>query len=366
MKIIQVIHSLEVGGAEKITVELSNELARDHKVLVCTFKEETRDGKVSGKLNNTVDFISLGINSKYSVRILYRLYKLIRMQKPDVIHVHLHNSFYYVFVLSLISRKIRFVHTIHNELFAWEKIMRIASIVGFFRKNLIHVCISKNIYQQFKATFPKSKFVQIDNGILPPGKKTESDPSFVKWFNGYKQNEISKVFVAIGNFAPFKRFDLLIETFSCLSDSYTLIIIGGDDISKKQNLKISGNRIPKNVILTGCCDNVFPYLMSASALLVSSSREGMPLVVLEAFSVGLPVISTPAGGIPDMVEDGINGFLARDFTKDALLEAINNFLNCNQEQVDKIKKNNIKKFNENYTIEICAKNYLSKAYKGKI
>ena len=115
---------------------------------------------------------------------------------------------------------------------------------------------------------------------------------------------------------------------------------------------------PDNVHFLRRKNNVADYLSLSDALIFSSIHEGMPITAIEAMSVGLPIICTPAGGLVDMIKPGINGFIADDFSEKALLEQSNNFLEADEETLKRISENNIREFEEKYSIERCAADYL--------
>jgi glycosyltransferase involved in cell wall biosynthesis len=86
--------------------------------------------------------------------------------------------------------------------------------------------------------------------------------------------------------------------------------------------------------------------------------EGMPLIILEAMSLGVPIISTPVGGIPSLVQEGINGALSESTQLEAIYDAVCRFHSYSAEQKEHIAKNNVTKFNEKFHMRICAHNYL--------
>ena len=83
----------------------------------------------------------------------------------------------------------------------------------------------------------------------------------------------------------------------------------------------------------------------------------MPISLIEAMSCGLIPICTPVGGIVDMIKDGYNGFLSDDLSLDSYARALRRFLNLNEEERTKIKKNVIES-SYLYTIEHCATQYV--------
>lgn len=76
------------------------------------------------------------------------------------------------------------------------------------------------------------------------------------------------------------------------------------------------------VDLVGWRDEVGPVLASLDLLVIASKAEGMPRVMLEAFSAGVPVVAFPVGGIPEVISDGQTGFLVRERTAEALATRI--------------------------------------------
>ena len=65
------------------------------------------------------------------------------------------------------------------------------------------------------------------------------------------------------------------------------------------------------MVFTGQQENVLPYLCAMDVFLLTSLREQMPMTILEAMAVGVPVIATRVGEIPHMIDDGVNGFVHR-------------------------------------------------------
>ena len=92
----------------------------------------------------------------------------------------------------------------------------------------------------------------------------------------------------------------------------------------------------------------------ADAIILTSRIEGLPLVVLEALSLGLPILSTPVGGIPDIIKNGENGFLTNSDDKNEIVEMINNFSKITKTKIAQIKLNNINLFSKEFSIRACS------------
>jgi glycosyltransferase involved in cell wall biosynthesis len=361
VKIIQLTYSLGNGGAEKFVVELSNALSVEHEVVLCTYKPNKPWMLPPEKLYAKVRNISLNIGSKKSLSNWNEAYKLIKDEKPDVVHVHASLVAFYMLLFPLFFRKVRFIHTIHNTLTpAYEKLFRHFSVFQLAGRKWINVCISKNIFELFSSRYRCLSFVHIDNGI--DAQSPNNINNLETEICAIKKNNEAKLLIAVGNFSDYKRFDLLMEVmnyFYTKKNPLYLILLGEDKSPGQNNYHKVMNMKNENVHVLGLKRNVADYMAFSDALIMSSSMEGMPLVILEAMSLGKPVISAPAGGVIDMIKNHVNGFLAADLSKEALIKAVMEFINASAEKIEQIGKNNLLDFEQKYSIANCMKNYLN-------
>ena len=115
-----------------------------------------------------------------------------------------------------------------------------------------------------------------------------------------------------GRLDPVKNFDLLLHIFSSCAheNSHVRLLIVGDGPERQRLETLCHDKdIQRFVVFTGQQENVLPYLRAMDVFLLTSLREQMPMTILEAMAVGLPVISTSVGEIPHMIDAGVNGFV---------------------------------------------------------
>jgi glycosyltransferase involved in cell wall biosynthesis len=137
--------------------------------------------------------------------------------------------------------------------------------------------------------------------------------------------------IYVGRFADYKGIPFLIDTFyQLIMDNYDarLYLVGDGDEESKIRKKVSALNLEKHVIFFGYQKNTLPYIKNADLLVVPSNAEAFGRVLLEAMNIGIPVIGTRAGGIPEIIEDGINGFLIDygdvDNLKRSIIEILKN------------------------------------------
>jgi glycosyltransferase involved in cell wall biosynthesis len=361
MKIFQLINSLGNGGAEKFVIELSNQLSTRHNVLLCPFKP-VEDWMIFPKmLSQQVVLKSLNKEKGFDLGVYKQLYRLFRTEKPDVVHFHLDATIKYILPLVPLFKKVKFVYTIHSNLNAdkitlFRKLNRFRFLAG----KVNYVCISESIYSEFKTAYPGLRFSLITNGISQMALSSKSQ-QVEKEVQGYKPNVRTKVFLTVGNYSQPKNFQLIVEVFRRLyeeNENVILLMIGNDsDPARTEWKKIERQKAP-NTFMLGLKNNVQDYLSVSDAYCLCSIFEGLPISILEAYSFGRPVLSTPAGGIPSILKNSRNGLLAGDFTPDSYYAMMKEFLRLPESDLAKIKEHNLSDFMSRYTIKTTSENYL--------
>ena len=356
MKIIQIISSLGNGGAEKLIIELSNELEKNNEVILISFRKIENWMFFPKKIKDSVKVIELNKTKGFSPSLIINLFKIIRNENPNIIHIHLESTLRYLMLAIPFFKNIEFVYTIHNSFELFEKTFQRYSKIWFFKK--IHfVCLSEDIEKEFLNSFSNLNFLTIHNGIekLKASKNIQLVENELK---KYRKNSQTQLFLFIGRLSYQKNIPLLLNVFSNISnENLKLLIIGNDTSEKQEILSLIKKQVGDNIIYLGAKENIQDYIQYSDSLILTSRHEGLPLVVLEAFSMGLPVISTPVGALPNIVVNGENGFLSENVSLKSILRSIDLFLNLSNEEKEIIKVNSINVFNQKYSIELCANKY---------
>ena len=352
MKIIEIIPQLSSGGAERFVVDLSNELSLRHDIVLVVSSALT--GQTAFYLPEVSDRVrvcslnkKLGFDSAY----LYRLYKTIKKESPDIVYTHI-GAYSHFALLKCLFPRVKFVHTIHSEARAESGggLKALLRKLFFKRGKCTAVTISKTSDGSFRDFYGDNiKSVLIRNGR----------PLDVEWID---TNLISRVedrynFVSIGHVSPVKNHLLLCSAVTQLTEKgapIELYMFGRFvDEGIVNGIKALNN---PHIHLLGEVKNPRQYLRNADVFCMSSVREGMPISLIEALSCALIPICTSVGGIADMVEDEKTGFLSKDLTVETYVKAIERFLLLSKNEVAEMKLR-CRKLAEQYSIEECAKKY---------
>ena len=140
-----------------------------------------------------------------------------------------------------------------------------------------------------------------------------------------------------------KGIEDLIAVSKLLPSNYTLDIYGEIKEDKYRNINFNESGITYHGVVSS--EQVLKTLIEYDLLLLPSYREGYPGIIIEAMSVGIPCVSTYAGGIPEIVEDGYNGRLVIPGDVDAIKQAI---LSINATNYSQYSGNALKKFEEEF------------------
>lgn len=358
MKIIQLVFHLGPGGGEKFVVNLSNQLVSyGHEVIIMQIRND-QDGfdiHFNKKfLSDKVKYINLGLTKGFTLGKCVQVMKSIKNLNPDVVHSHL-NVLPYYYPLAIISRKIKFIHTLHsvaNKECSNRK-QQILNRWVYKHKYVIPVNISEECRLSFENLYKLSSEHCIVNGC-PQISQTDALQEVSNEIKKLKHSETSKIFLHIARFNEAKNQGMLISAFNKIIemgiDAELLVIGVGFESDKGLELKKTAC---ERIHFLGPKSNVGDYLSCSDFFIMSSLWEGLPISLLEAMSAKVIPVTTPAGGIKDVIVDGENGFMSLDFQETNFIETIKRAIST------KISKEKIyESFVKSYSIEECASKYI--------
>lgn len=360
MRIVEVTPVLGPGGAERLVVDICNQFVLlSHEVYLIILYPIDNKQPIVGEIDNRVKVFSVNKTSGFDISSLIKLNKLIKQIKPDVVHSHLY-AFTYLFPSFIMAKHEVFLHTIHSHAKreAEGGIKRWLRKYAFSHYKVYPVTIS----EESKASFVD--FYGLDSKLIYNGRPAivlDKDAiEFAKQeIDTIRVSTDSVIFINVARIVEVKNQVALAEAINTLSkkgENIELFIIGDikDKTMQERILSLGNSRIH----LLGTRKNPRPYMKLADAFVLSSKMEGMPITLIEAFSVGVIPVCTAVGGIKNMIQDGINGILIETPEKDKIMDALVQFLNLSAIQKEEMAFASQQSF-EAYDIYKCAKNYES-------
>ena len=356
MKMIQMTYSLLAGGAERVVVGLSNRLAanEENEVVLVSVLDDAVPGNTFylKDLSPRVRYMNLHCKRGLEPKAIWRVFQTIRKERPDVVHSHV--TVVLLLLPALFMRKVCYFHTIHNMA------RRIADKAGVAKRAIMHYMFkrkkSEACRRSYRETYHICNDICIMNGSEPL-TVTEEKSSVEREVEILKHHPDDLVFIHIARHHPQKNHGRLFRCFLRLEkegEHFILMVLGDHYDLCQTELKDS-----KNIFLLGAKKNVGDYMSEADFFVLSSDYEGLPMTLLEAMSMGVVPVSTPAGGVVDVIEDGVNGYLSESFDEEDFYRKIKQAMN----ERGSIPPERIKQHYEtHFSMEACAENYYE-AYK---
>jgi L-malate glycosyltransferase len=164
--------------------------------------------------------------------------------------------------------------------------------------------------------------------------------------------------IAVGRLIKRKGFEHLIASLNALPPNIVLYIIGDGPMESYLKRMTTENKLDRRVVFTGfkSREEIYGYMLNSDCFVLPSLHEGLGLVVQEAMSAGLPIVSTDNGGQVDLIRDGRNGILVEPHNSLMLASAINKIY-LDKLLAQKMRENN-KHDIKQYNISVKSNEYI--------
>lgn len=324
IKLIHIIPSLETGGMENGIVNVVNRL--DTKIfspMICCLRKE---GNMSRRLNSNVQVKCLHGKEGFDYSSPLKMARLFVNEKADIVHTHGWGG---GLLAGTIGAKLAGVPiVINSEHGFWrvDKKRRIYAqkILSYFTDQI--TTVSEDLRNKINKCFgiPLNRIVSISNGV-DAEKFRPSVLSREIYKKKLNMRADEYVIGTVGRLVPVKDHPTLLKAAASLINkkiSIKLILVGDGPVKSELIQLIDALKIGSCVSFLGERADI-PELLNAMDLFVLPSvTEGMSNTLLEAMACGIPVIATDVGGNPEIIRDGINGFLIPPRNSDVLSETI--------------------------------------------
>jgi glycosyltransferase involved in cell wall biosynthesis len=307
--IVHMLTSYGVGGGERVALDLAiGQKARGHDVSVLSLAPEP-DGPMAAEFADAGIAVGrVGKHAGVDYMLVGKLARELHALRADIVHTHNPLPLIYGVPAARLCRAAA-IHTKHgaNSGTRGQAFLRRAAarLVDAF------VAVSETTAEQALAQHDvaRRKLHTIPNGIRLDRYRPDPDVRAA----ARVELGLGDAFVvgSVGRLDPPKNQVMLVRALAPRLSSRLRLVLIGDGVCRPEiEAEIAKLPEPRWVVLAGRRMDV-PQLMPAfDVFALSSSTEGLPLVVLEAMAAGLPVASTAVGGIPAVVEHGVTGLLA--------------------------------------------------------
>ncbi len=353
VRILEVIDSMYAGGAESLLKNFLIEAKKynDFEIEVCTlyprniFEEELA--------NNGIKIHNLNLGFKYNPVGVFKILNVIKRENYDIIHVHLFPADIFVAISSLfLPKRIKFIFSEHSD-YNRRRLIKFFKVIDGFTYSRYDkiVCVSKQVEKALIMWCPGTahKTIVVKNAI-PISNRLN-----------FKVNKYYDI-IFVGRLGRVKGVDILLKAIQILKEKYhrslRVAIVGDGSLMNDLKELALQYGINEYIDFLGVRKDVLELMRESSIFVLPSRWEGFGLVLLEAISVGVPVVATKVGGIPEVIEDGKDGILVEPENPEELSNAILRLLSDDNLR-SLISLNAYKKVKEEYSIEKYSKILLS-------
>lgn len=331
LKIIRIIARLNIGGPAIHTVLLSSELnkAGYADILVSGSVGEAEGdmsylAKAKGLVPVAVPEMGREINLANDIRALFRLYSIIKKERPDIVHTHTAKAGTLGRIAALMAGVPIKVHTFHGHIFDGyfsplkaRIFLLIEKFLAIFSDRLITVseAVREEIINKLRIAGPDKVIV------LPLGLELG------KFLNngGLKGNFRKRIGVdndvllvgIVGRLVPIKNHKMFLDVARIVRTrsphlKVKFVVVGDGEMRDELEKRARDMGMEGFVIFTGWIENVEEVYADLDIVALTSINEGTPVSLIEALAAEKAVVATDAGGVRDVVFDGLNGVLAKN------------------------------------------------------
>ncbi len=282
--VLQLVTGLGVGGAERVVIEnhlrYQNEKCFDS--YVCSLVETVDILEQYAKVEN-VNILGVNKSPLSFFASWLKLLRFVKNKKINVIHAHMFHALVFTLLTKVFYPQTHVVFTSHN----FQGFSKFRSFLIRVTKRMrdVDVIFSHNQHTSLNA----SQSRVIPNGVAVPDCVISRE----SWSNKL---------LFIGRLEPQKRPDKLIAILQEF-EHLVVDVAGSGSLYSELNALAEKNKVNDRLCLKGNVDDVKANMKDYDALIITSDWEGMPLALLEAGSMGLPVVSPYVGAIGDILTE---------------------------------------------------------------
>jgi sugar transferase (PEP-CTERM/EpsH1 system associated) len=330
MKILHVVHSLTRGGLENGLVNLVNLLPTDEfEHAICCLDAS---GEMADRITRSIEIFELH-RKPHDAKLPFRLAKVIRHWRPDIIHCRNWNSWFDTVIAHFMARTpATLVWSFHGfaagDYFPFRRKI-ISRMLSLYTAELFAVCKDSAQRYAFKTSIPARRFATLYNGVNT--LKFQPKPQERQRLRIQLNIPLDKVVIlTVASLTPIKNHTALIDSIKILINMYhqspMVLFLGDGSLRSTLQDKIATQGLNDFIKILGNRDNIPDYLAAADIFVLPSRLEGMSNAILEAMATGLPIVANNCGGNREIITPKETGYLCELDNPKEIADALNQLI----------------------------------------
>jgi glycosyltransferase involved in cell wall biosynthesis len=323
LRVVQYVPTLFFGGAERVATNIALELhARGATVVVASDLSDPSDFvPVLVRAGVRLEHVPSARRRKLALFLsVGALAGVIRRHRPQVVHAHNPQAGTVAAVARVFARRPRpaIVTTYHGV-----RPQRRRLAARLLRAGELVVAVGRAAERQLSELVPERRLVRVENAVIV---RVERDRESVR--REFAVQDVPLI-VSVGRYFVEKDHPLLIDALAELGRrgrGFKALIVGSGHLHEELEARIRERGLEDRVVVTGARGDAVDLVATADVLAHTATREGLPLVLLEAMTLGTPIVAVAAVGVSDLVEDGVTGTLVEERSPAAVASAIERVL----------------------------------------
>jgi L-malate glycosyltransferase len=323
LRLVQIIPYLGFGGLERVATTLTLSLEPEvERVVVCSsggepYQTELRTAGVPVELVPRPWGRPVPL-----VRSAFAIARVLRRERPHVVHAHNPAASAAAALARIFAcmRETAIVTTYHGVV---DRRLGRATRALVLSADLVVGVAPSSTRALHAAGFPEDRTQTIFNAVEPLKSRTPDDVRREFGAEGVP------LIVTVGRYFPEKNQALLLDALAALARQgrrFRALVVGYGPLEDDLRRRVEALGLSEAVVVTGRRDDAADLIAAADVFALSSDSEALPLVVLEAMSLGTPVVATDPGGVRDAVADGETGLVVPVGDAGALATALGRVL----------------------------------------
>jgi glycosyltransferase involved in cell wall biosynthesis len=321
------------GGAERVAMEIATRLDQSRfESVFCASRywdglENERVQEAERRMQGAgVRYFGLGRRTRTDIYRWLGLRRLLRQERVDVIHAHMFGSNAWGTVIGRLARVPVIVAHEHTWSFEGRPLRRLVDREVIGRGSSAFIAVSRDDQRkmiEIEGVNPK-KILHVPNGIAAPPPPSGAD---VRAELGIPAE--ARVIGTVSVLRPQKALDVFVRASARLlrerPDLYVLLA-GDGPLRGELTALVESLGVQDRLLMLGYRSDASDVIAALEVAVSSSAYEGSPLAVMEYMESARPIVATRVGGVPDLIEDGVNGLLVDAADEAGLAAAIGRML----------------------------------------
>ena len=328
--VIHMISPEGVYGAENVVINLSQELIRNNVNSIIGVIHQNQPNQIqiiqtAEKLGiKTVEFVQ---KHSFDLSIIYQFFQFLKKKKIHIIHSHGYKATIFCFISSVL-KKIPMTVTCHLWYSGKNPKLKLYHLIEAFLMRFlpVNIAVSDDVLMDIKKHGVKENNIKIIyNGINLINYPHQSKIATNEFFNSFGITNKDFVIGTIGRLEEQKAQHYLIKAVATVKNKKPNIkcfIVGDGSLRNFLSKKVKELNLENNLFIVGYRNDCLNILDRFDLFILTSLKEGLPMVLIEAMATKTPIISTPAGQINNIIKHRHNGIIIEHKNIDQLPDAI--------------------------------------------